>query len=63
MQHTIIIWKKLKERDSNGKLNFQIKSRYRLTQEEIEAQETEKYNEGVDDELYEYYAEIEETKH
>jgi hypothetical protein len=63
MQHTIIIWKKLKERDSNGKLNFQIKSRYRLTQEEIEAQETEKYNEAVDDELYEYYAEIEETKH
>lgn len=64
MEHTIIIWKKLKERNEEGKFNFRIASRYTLTDREIEEQETLKFNEDVDPEdEYEYYAEIEETRH
>lgn len=64
MEHSIVIWEKLKERNSEGKLNFRIASRYTLTDSEIEEQETAKFNEDVNpDSEYEYYAEIEETRH
>lgn len=64
MEHTIIIWEKLKERNENGEYNFRIASRYTLTEEEIEAQETAKWNSDEDpDSKWEYYAEIEETRH
>lgn len=64
MEHTIIVWKKLKERNEEGKFNFHIASRYTLTDVEIEEQETLKFNEDVDPEdEYVYYAEIEETRH
>lgn len=64
MEHTIIIWKKLKERNSKGNFNYSIETRYSLNEEDICREETEKWNEGVDPEdEYEYYAEIELTSH
>jgi len=64
MEHTIIIWSKLKERDENGKFQYRIANRYTLTEGDICGAETDKYNEDIDSESeYEYYAEIEETKH
>ncbi len=64
MEHTVVIWRKLKERDSEGKFRFWIASRYQLTEEEICKDETAKYTQDIDeDSEYEYYAEIEETKH
>jgi hypothetical protein len=63
MEHTIIIWKRLKERNTEGKLNYAIATRYTLNENEICESETDKYNEDIDeDSEYEYYAEIEETK-
>ncbi len=64
MEHTIIIWRKLKERNEKGEFNFGIDNRYTLTEEDICNYETEKCNEDVDpDSEYEYYAEIEQTTH
>lgn len=66
MEHTIIIWEKLKERDSEGKYRYRIVSRYQLTEEEICKQETAKHIEDLsinEDSEYEYYAAIEETKY
>ena len=64
MEHTIVIWEKLKERDSEGKFRHRIASRYQLTEEEICRNEAAKHFQGIDpDDEYEYYAEIEETKH
>ena len=64
MEHTIVIWKKLKERNAEGKFNYSIASRYTLSEDDICHTETDKYNEDIDgDSEYEYYAEIEETRH
>ena len=45
MEHTIIIWSKLKERDEKGNFQFRIASRYTLTEEDVCGTETDKYNE------------------
>jgi hypothetical protein len=64
MKHSIVIWKRLKVPNEQGKRNYSIKYRYDLTQEDIEKHQTEVVNESIDPESeYEYYAEIEETTH
>lgn len=64
MEHSIVIWKRLKAPNLEGNRNFSIRTRYVLTQEELEQQQTDIYNETVDPHSeYEYYAEIEETRH
>ena len=66
MEHTISIWSNLKERDEKGSSRFAIEGRVTLTQEDIErlalAQYLEEHEISID-ELREYKAELEETKH
>ena len=64
MKHSIVIWKRLKVPNAEGKRNYSLRTRYDLTQEDIEKYQTEIYNEDISpDSDYEYYAEIEETTH
>ncbi len=63
MNHTIIVWRKSKER-IDGKFKFNIQSRYTLTEEELCETETQKFledNLSVDENKYEYWTEVEET--
>ena len=64
MEHTIVIYRKLKERDDNGSYQVKIVSRYTLTDDEITESEKDKYTQDIEEPTpYEYFAEIEETKH
>ena len=65
MQHSIIIYKKLKKPNKEGSYRYTIVSRYILTEEDICNNETEKYCNDEDflDKEYSYFAEIEETNH
>ena len=64
MEHTIIIWEQLKERNKEGKFNFRIANRYKLTESDICDEETRKFLEDIGEDCkYNYYAEIEETNH
>jgi hypothetical protein len=62
MEHSIVIFKKLKKRNKEGKYNYHIASRYTLKEAELLEQEMAKFNEDIEkDDEYEYFAEIEQT--